>query len=235
MTVTHVVLRYLHISMGMLALLSGFASMAFPKGSTPHRRAGTAFFVSMMLMAGTGVYISIFITPVIPNIMGGGVTLYLTSTAWLTVWQRPGETGRLDIAAMIWGLAVAAAGFTFAALAMQTPKGMLDGFPSRFFLIFSTVAVLGALADFRMINRGGLKGSARTTRHLWRMMTAMFFATTSFFAGQAKLFSPAVRESGVLMVPIVLVIVMFFYWLIKVRVWPSVRKAWMLRGAPRTA
>lgn len=82
-----------------------------------------------------------------------------------------------------------------------------------------------------MIARGGLTGAARTTRHLWRMCFAMFMATGSFFAGQAKLFPAAVRESGVLQVPIFLVIGLFLYWLIRVRVWPLIRKVRALRVA----
>lgn len=224
MTATHLILRYAHISMGALALLAGAVSMMLPKGSRQHGRAGTVFFASMMIMAGTGLIISVFITPIMPNVMGGSVTLYLVATAWLTVWQKPRETGRLDLAAMVWGLCVVAFGVTCAILAMNTPKGTLDGFPWQFFTIFASVALLGTALDFRMINRGGLSGAARTTRHLWRMMTAMFMATASFFAGQAQLFPAAVRESGVHQVPIFTVIALLFYWLIKVRVWPSMKR-----------
>jgi uncharacterized membrane protein len=71
MTTTHLVLRYAHISMGMLSLVAGAAAMTFRKGTPFHRLAGNVFFVAMLIMAGAGTYISIFITPVLPNIMGG--------------------------------------------------------------------------------------------------------------------------------------------------------------------
>jgi hypothetical protein len=43
------------------------------------------------------------------------------------------------------------------------------------------------------------------------MCLAMYMATASFFLGQAKLFPAAVRESGVLTVPVVLVIGAMLY------------------------
>ncbi len=72
--------------------------------------------------------------------------------------------------------------------------------------------------------RGGLAGAQRLTRHLWRMCVAMFMATASFFLGQAKLFPPGVRQSGVLALPVLLVIGALVYWLVRVRLWPRLRR-----------
>lgn len=229
MTMGHLILRYAHISMGMLGLLAGAASMTFRKGSPLHRKAGNVFFVSMLIMSGTGLYISLFITPVMPNVMGGSLTFYLTATAWATVWRKPGESGRLEIVAALWGLAVAITGITFGLQAANSPNGTLDKFPYQFYFIFASVALLGTALDARMIARGGLTGAARTTRHLWRMSFALFMAVGSLFLGQAKLFPAAVRESGILPVPVLLVIGAFLYWLIRIRVAPLIRKAWPLR------
>jgi hypothetical protein len=232
MTLGHLILRYAHISMGILALLAGAASMTFRKGSPLHRKAGTVFFVSMMIMAGAGLYISVVITPVMANVMGGSLTLYLTATAWLTVWRDPGETGRLDIAAMCWGLAVASVGITFASLALQTPKGTLDGFPFQFYLVIASIAALSSLGDFRMINRGGFTGSQRTTRHLWRMSLAFFMATGSFFFGQPKFVPSILRETRLYIVFGLAPLALMLYWLVRVRVWPRLKRVWAHRGAP---
>lgn len=105
MTTGHLILRWVHISMGATALLSGAAAMTFLRGSRLHRLSGNVFFVSMLIMAASGVYISIFITPTMGNVMGGSMTFYLTATAWLTVWRKPGEIGRLEIALAFLGLA----------------------------------------------------------------------------------------------------------------------------------
>jgi uncharacterized membrane protein len=46
----------------------------------------------------------------------------------------------------------------------------------------------------------------------------MWFATTSFFLGQAKVFPEPLRHMmGVRAIPVVLVLVVMFYWLGRVR------------------
>ena len=231
MTTLHLALRYTHISMGMLALMSGAAAMTFRKGSRLHRRSGTVFSVAMLIMAATGAFIATFITPVMGNIMGGTLTFYLVASGWATVARKPGETGRLDIGVALIGLATATLGFVFGLQAANSPTHLLDGYPPALYFIFGSVALLGTGLDVRMIVRGGLSGVPRTTRHLWRMCVAMFMATASFFLGQATLFPLAVRDSGVLTVPVLLVIGALLYWLIRVRVVPSIRRVRAVRVA----
>jgi hypothetical protein len=226
MTITHMVLRYAHISFAMLALLAGAAAMTFRKGSWPHRKSGGVFFVSMLTMSAAGLLISVFITPIAANIMGGSLAFYLSATAWLVVLRKPAETGRLEIAAMIWGLAVAATGIGFGLLALSGPKGMFDQFPAVGYIVFANIALVASLADFRMINRGGYTGALRLTRHLWRVSLAFFMATGSFFFGQPKFVPVFLRETGLYIVAGLLPLGLMLYWLIRVRVWPSIRKTW---------
>jgi hypothetical protein len=103
-------------------------------------------------------------------------------------------------------------------------SGRIDGFPPMMFFMFGGVALLGTLLDLRMLVRGGIAGVQRTTRHLWRMCLAMLIATMSFFIGQAKYFPLAVRQSGVLKVPVLLVLAALLYWLVRIRLWPLLRK-----------
>ena len=223
MTTAHLILRYVHIAMGMLALISGAGAMVFHKGSALHRRSGNVFFVSMLTMAAAGAYIAGFMSPNAGNVMGGLLAFYLTATGWAVAWRTPGETGRLEIGLALLGLATAVCGISFGLRAMNSARGLHDGYPAVFYFIFGGVALLGATLDARMIVRGGFTGAARLTRHLSRMCLAMFMATGSFFLGQAKLFPAAVRESNVLTIPVILVIGALVYWLIRVRIWPSLR------------
>jgi hypothetical protein len=224
MTTTHMVLRYAHISMGLVAIASGAVSMGLRKGSRPHHLAGNVFFVSMLIMAGVGAFIAAFMVPNKANVMGGSIAFYLTATAWITVWRKPGETGRLEIGAALFAVATACAGMVFAIQAANAPKHLLDGSAPMFYVVFGSAALLGAVLDARMIARGGFTGASRTTRHLCRMCIAMFIATGSLFLGQAKLFPPEIRASGVLRLPVFLVLGAFLYFLIRVRVVPLVRR-----------
>ena len=85
--------------------------------------------------------------------------------------------------------------------------------------------------DARMIARGGLTGTARTTRHLWRMSLSFFMATASFFFGQPRFVPIALRETALYIVAGLLPLGLMLFWLIRVRIWPSLRKRLSLRVA----
>jgi hypothetical protein len=213
-----------HSTGGMLALLAGFASMANPKGSARHRGWGNLFFIGMMTLTVTGVYMALVIRPIMGNVMGSALPLYLTATAWLTVRREPGKVGRLEVLLLLWGVNVVVAGIIFGRMALEHPRGILDGSPAPFYFIMAGLALLGCVFDMRMIVRGGVTGVARTTRHLIRMSAALLMLTTAFFFGRARDFPLAIRESGALRIPILIVLVLFAYWLIRVRVVPVVRR-----------
>ena len=236
MTTTHLILRWAHITMGLLAIASGAAAMALRKGSRPHRWSGNAFFVSMLIMAASGTVMSLFMSSQPGNIMGGLLAFYMTLTAWVTVWRRPGETGRLEVAAALLGLGTGVIGMVFGIQAVQSATGRAHGYPSALYFVMGGVAHLATALDARMIASGGFTGVARTTRHLSRMTLAMFLATGSFFLGQAKLFPAAVRESGINRVPVYWLLAAFVWWIVRLRVVPALRRmraGRALRVAPR--
>jgi len=76
------------------------------------------------------------------------------------------------------------------------------------------------LLDVRMMARG-IQGAHRIARHLWRMCFALFIAATSFFLGQtqgspAQVFPEPLRQGAVLAIPVLLVLLLMFYWLARV-------------------
>jgi len=234
MTLLHMALRWAHISMGLVGILSGAAALTFRKGSRAHEMVGHVFFVSMLIMASMGATLAMTYSPNRGNVMGGGLTFYMVATAWATVRRKPGEVGRMEIALALLGAAVAGAGYTFGTMAALSPTNTLDRYPPPLYFVFGSVALLLAAFDVRMIARGGVAGAARLTRHLLRMCLAMFMATASLFLGQPKVFPMAVRHSGLLPVPVVLVVVALVYSLIRIRLWPRVRRIRTARAAAAT-
>ena len=77
---------------------------------------------------------------------------------------------------------------------------------------------LAAIGDLRAIRAGGLQGSRRLARHLWRMCFGLFIATGSFFLGQMKFIPEPVRILPLLFVLAFAPIPLLFYWLWRVRV-----------------
>src|SRR4029453_10141916 len=133
------------------------------------------------------------------------------------------------------GATVASAGFTFGAMAAAAPTNTLDKYHPPLYFIFGSVALLLTAFDVRMIARGGVTGAARLTRHLLRMCLAMFMATASLFLGQPNVFPMAVRHSGLLPVPVLLVVAALLYWLVRIRVWPRLRRIRAARAAAATS
>lgn len=221
MTTTHLVLRNIHIAAGLLTLVSGFGAMMLKKGSPLHRRAGNAFFVSMVLLGPLGVALSLLKTPNMGNIMGGTTAFYLVVTAWATVIRPAGKVGGFEIATALFGFAVAIGATAFGVLALLDPKGVFHGYPPLMYFIFGGVLWLAAGMDARMIARGGVVGVARTTRHLTRMSLAFFMATGSFFFGQPGFLAPVIRDTALRPILGLFPVALLIFWLIRVRVWPG--------------
>ena len=69
----------------------------------------------------------------------------------------------------------------------------------------------------RVLRSGGVQGSARLVRHLWRMCWALWIAAASFFLGQADEIPETLPIPALLAIPVVIPILVMLYWLWRVR------------------
>ena len=199
----------IHICGGVVGLLSGVAAVSFRKGSPRHRMAGNIFFVAMLVMGSSAVYLG--------NVFGGLFACYLVTTAWLTARQREGETSIFDWIALLFGLVVGVAIVTSGVrVATGSLKGQ-PGVPVGMIFFVGSVVLLAAAGDVRMLVRGGVFGRQRVVRHLWRMCFGLFIATGSFFIGQPQVFPAFIRKTNLLFVPGILPLILMIFWLIRVR------------------
>jgi hypothetical protein len=217
-TIVHVgaaVLLYSHIAAGTISIVSGFAALACRKGSKPHRLSGNIFFISMLVMASIGFAVSPFLSP--PewaNVSAGLFVLYLVITSW-TAAKRKTAPDRFDIGMLFFALVIAAislgvgAGVFDASDSINKNKG-----PAW---VFAGIVVLAACGDFRMIVRRGMDATQRLIRHLWRMCLALAISAGSLFGGQQQLFPKELRDSGLLNIPILLVLIAMIFWFFRVR------------------
>lgn len=211
---------YLHIAGGGLGLISGAAALVFRKGGHRHRLAGNVFFVSMLVMAGTGAGVAVLLSER-ASVLGGLVTGYLVATAWFTVRRPPGTIGRLEVAGCVAAFGLTAAAWSLGAMAARSPTGTLDEQPWQAFVIFGFVAPLAAAFDLKVVVRGGIAGAQRIARHLWRMCIGLWIAAVSFFLGQQGSLPEVVRGSVLLFLPPLAVLVVMGYWLWRVRLRPA--------------
>jgi hypothetical protein len=99
----------------------------------------------------------------------------------------------------------------------QKPHHMFAGVPAGMIFFLGTVCLLAAIGDIRMILEGGLRGTRRLARHLWRMCFGLFVATGSFFIGQAKFIPAPIRVMPLLFILGIAPLVILLYWMWRVR------------------
>jgi len=218
-----------HIFAGTVGLLSGTAAMSFRKGSRRHALAGKIFVASMLTMAVGAVYLAIVRHQ--PNNIGGGIiTFYLIGTAWLTARRRDGRTSRLDWVALLIPLALGIFTWMNGLRVVRSGASSQDGVPVGMTFFMGSVMLLAAAGDLRMLLRGGIFGTQRIARHLWRMCFGLFIAAGSFFLGPSnrplRLLSaarigqylpPQLFSTTLYLVLTILPLILLLFWLVRVR------------------
>lgn len=206
----------LHVSGGLVGLLSGAAAMTFRKGSRWHQTAGQVFVASMLVMSAAATWLAIM-KHQSGNILGGIFSFYLVLTAWLTARRRDAKPGIFDMAALFLMAPIGVAVLTEGA---KKALGIIppDGVPTGMNFFLGTIILLAVAGDIRMIRRGGIFGRPRILRHLWRMCFGFFVATGSFFLSQIFKLFPALKSAQtVLIVPAILPLILLIFWLVRVR------------------
>jgi hypothetical protein len=222
----------LHVGAGALALASGTVAVFARKGGRLHRRSGTVFFVSMLVMAAFAAYLAVVMPGQLVNLFIAAFTAYLLTTAWLTVRRRaPGMAEKIALAVALILCA------PFAVLSFQLATGLAPFFNSAvpfkgpvLIAIYSFTAVLAiaVVGDSRLVLARGVAGAARIARHLWRMCLGLMLAAGSAFTNGLPRILPASVHIPLwaLFVPQLLVLCLLIFWMVRVRL-----TGWFQRSA----
>src|SRR5947199_3787410 len=230
-----------HICGGVVGLVSGTAAMCFRKGSPRHVLAGKVFVASMLTMGAFAAYLAI--TRHQPNnIVGGILTFYLIGTAWLTARRRDGETSRFDWVALLIPLALGILNWINGLKVVRSGASSQGGVPVGMIFFMGSVMLLAAAGDVRMLVRGGVFGTKRISRHLWRMCFGLFIAAGSFFLGPSNRplrllstvglgqhLSPAIFGTTLYLILTILPLILLIFWLVRVR-WANASKRYLVPG-----
>jgi uncharacterized membrane protein len=206
----------LHVSAGIVAMLSGALAISVRKGSRVHRVAGDVFVICMLSVAAAGAWLA-FRKSEPDNVLGGIFTFYLIATAWATTRKEEAKIWKLDWVASPAALAIAALWFYWGIEVTRGRMAAGQGSSAGGYFFFGSLALLCATGDMRMLQRGGISGRPRLTRHLWRMCFGWFIATVSFFLGQQQVFPQWLRGSIVLVGLGFLPLLFMIFWLIRIR------------------
>jgi hypothetical protein len=212
-----------HFAAGLLSIIAGAVALSVAKGGRLHKQSGLAFTWAMVVLgltaAGIGTY-----ERIPSQVFAGLLAAYLVFTAVTTVKPLPGIGQRFNVALMIMAFAYAVASLFAGVTEWLDPTVEVVGRPRVVPpLVVGFVILLAAIGDLRSIRAGGLQGSRRLARHLWRMCFGLFIATGSFFLGQMKFIPESVRILPLLLVLAFVPILFLLYWMWRVRVRVRVR------------
>src|SRR5688500_18195254 len=207
-----------HFASGLLSIVAGTIALGVAKGGRLHKQSGLVFTWAMIVLgltaAGIGTYEN---RP--GQVFAGLLAAYMVFSALTTVKPLPRIGRPVNIALMILAFAYGAVSVYEGVTEWLDPTITVVGRPRVVPpLVFGTVVVLAAIGDLRAIRAGGLRGSRRLARHLWRMCFGLFIATGSFFLGQMKFIPEPVRIVPLLLVLGFAPILFLFYWMWRVRV-----------------
>ncbi len=219
-----------HFAAGLVSIVAGAIALSVIKGGRLHKQSGLVFTWAMVALgltaAGIGTY-----EKIPSQVFAGLLAAYLVFTAMTTVKPLPGIGQRINVALMVLAFAYAVASLYGGVTEWLDPAVEVVGRPRVVPpLVVGTVILLAAIGDLRAIRAGGLQGSRRLARHLWRMCFGLFIATGSFFLGQMKFIPEPVRIVPLLLVLAFAPILLLFYWMWRVRV--RGRLSGIVVGAP---
>jgi hypothetical protein len=207
-----------HFAAGLASIIAGAVALSAAKGGRLHKQSGLVFTWGMVVLGLTAAVIGTY--EMIPSqVFSGLLVAYLVFTAITTVKSLPRIGQRINVALMVLAFAYAVASLYGGVTEWLDPTVEVVGRPRVVPpLVVGTVILLAAIGDLRAIRAGGLQGSRRLARHLWRMCFALFIATGSFFLGQMKFIPEPVRIVPLLLVLAFAPIPFLLYWMWRVRV-----------------
>lgn len=207
-----------HFAAGLVSIAAGAIALSVTKGGGLHKRSGLVFTWAMVVLGLMAAVIGTY-EKIPSQVFAGLLAAYLVFSAMTTVKPLPGIGRRINVALMVLAFAYAIASLYGGVTEWLDPTVEVVGRPRVVPpLVVGTAILFAAIGDLRAISAGGLHGSRRLARHLWRMCFGLFIATGSFFLGQMKFIPEPVRIVPLLLALAFLPILLLFYWMWRVRI-----------------
>jgi hypothetical protein len=202
-----IVVWVIHTPAGTIGLVTAVVALLASKGGALHRKAGTFFTVSMLIMLVSG-----FVAALLKESTD---EMYTVFSAWLTAHHKNNESGFLERVALVWIVAIATA-------ALFISAGWREVVAPNAYLFWAGFAVLCAIGDFRNLYRSGLSGTQRVIRHVWRIGFSLIWAALAFTDKIVKILGSNVKDLPeeqmllIVAVPTMLILMTTLYWISKI-------------------
>lgn len=207
-----------HIASGAIAVLMGAIAFAVRKGATSHVNAGRVFTAAMSLSSLLGATLGLIKFETFYITFHAGVLgMTLVVSGWLLARVRNGHRSTLFVAIgcvnFLNTAGLVAAGFC----ALSEPEHTLHGFAAADYFFLAGITYAALVNDLFILLHKTLSDKHRIAQHLWRMCIGFFIAAGSAFTGPgASIFPEAVRNSGVLSLPELTIILLMLLWLFRI-------------------
>ena len=210
------VIAQLHFVVGTACVIGGAAAFALRKGAAGHRLAGRVFAVCMIALCLSGLYLS-FTRSILFTAFLALLALHAVATGWHATAFGPG-VGRTTRWIALAGIGLTASGAGLSGGYVSTlPSRELNGLTPEAFYFLAGVAGLVAAIDLVAALRQEISGRRRIARHVWRMGFSFFIASFIFFFGNNHVLPEILRAPAILSAPVVIVLVLILFWLVRVR------------------
>ena len=206
-----IIVWVIHAPAGTVGLVAATVALLASKGGGVHRKAGTYFTISMLIMLISGFIAAIFKEST-DDMFLSAVVIYTVFTAWLTVHHKKNETGILEYVALGWIVAVA-----IAVLLTTTIWREIETSNSYFYLL--SFAIFCAMGDVRNLHQAGLSGIQRVIRHVWRVGFSLLWAVLALTDKIVKILGSDVKELPkeqliyIIAFPAILILMIIVYWI----------------------
>lgn len=204
----------IHTPAGTLVLVTAVVAMFAKKGAALHRKAGSCFTASMMVMLVSGIAAA-YLKDSIDDMMLGALVMYTVFTAWLTARHKKSETDHMEVMALIWIIG-------FAIVAFSISMGWREVEAPVVYLVWGGLAIACALGDIRNLYLSGLTGTHRIIRHVWRIGFSLVWAALAFTDKIVKLLGANLKSMQeeqlmlIVAVPTLLILTTIVYWITRI-------------------
>lgn len=203
-----------HFAVGTFAIVAGFAAFLLPKGRRAHRAAGTVFFVCMIILCASGLWLSLS-RSILFTIFLSGLALHLVVTGWAAIGRETRTRSTIRRFSGAFALLLALGSVVGARRAAANPSGMIDGLPPDAFHLIAAVSALLLLFDLAFALSPAPSRRRRIWRHTGRMGFSMLIATAIFFFGNNHVLPPDWRTEPILSAPVLAVCLLTLVFLLR--------------------
>ena len=223
---------YIHIFLGLIAIVAGSIALYAKKGQITHIKFGQIFSLTMVVSSSIGAvigllnYSDLFIT-----FLAGVLSVTLVISGIQTFKSNRQHSLIYERGVAILNVLNYLVILCLALWATRTPNKVLYGFHAEDYFYLSVISLLVLIGDVRYFLFGGVTRPYIVCRHIWRMCIGFFIAVGSAFTGPGmKVFPDYIQKSGVLSVPEIAILIIMFIWLFRVKLLkkiPSIKRTFI--------